>query len=118
MIRLPNKPKLLLDENFPPRIRFPKLNQRYDVKHIRDDFGISGIKDPPVYEVAKKQRRLLITFNPKDFRALSEGGEESGVIGISHNLTDAQLDAKLVSFLRKTSPKRLYGSFHYISGET
>jgi predicted nuclease of predicted toxin-antitoxin system len=118
MIRKTFKPKLLLDENFPPRIRFPKLNQRYDVKHIRDDFGISGIKDPPVYEVAKKQRRLLITFNPKDFRALSEGGEESGVIGVSHNLTNAQLDTKLVAFLRKTSPKRLYGSFHYISGET
>ena len=118
MIRIHTKPKLLLDENFPPRQRLPKLNQRYDVKHIRDDFGLVGLKDPPVYEVAVKEHRLLITFNPDDFRPLVENREASGVIGVSHNLTDAQIDTKLVALLNKTSPKRLYGAFHYISGET
>ena len=115
---IPSKPKLLLDENFSPRSRLPKLNQRYDVKHIRDDFGLVGLKDPPVYAVAVKEQRLLITFNPDDFRPLVANKEASGVIGVSHNLTDAQIDTKLVALLRKTSPKSLYGAFHYISGET
>jgi len=119
MIRLPIKPKLLLDENFPPRSRLAKLNRRYDVKHIRDDYGLVGLKDPPVYTVAQEQQRLLITFDPEDFRPLVEKNKEAGgVIGVSHNLSDAQIDTKLVAYLRKRSPKRLYGAFHYISGET
>src|SRR5436305_5017178 len=118
MSRTPTKPKLLLDENFPPRARLPKRNQRYGVKHIRDDFGYVGLKDPPVYEVAVKEHRLLVTFNPDDFRPLVENREASGVIGVSHNLTNAQIDTKLVALLRKSSHKRLYGQFHYITGET
>jgi predicted nuclease of predicted toxin-antitoxin system len=118
MIRMHTKPKLLLDENFPPRARLPKLNQRYDVKHIRDDFGFVGLKDPQVYEVAVKEHRLLVTFNPDDFRPLVENREASGVIGVSHNFTNAQIDTKLVALLRKMSRKRLYGQFHYISGES
>src|SRR3982751_1456196 len=118
MIRIPTKPKLLLDENFPPRSRLPKLNRRFDVKHIRDDFGYVGLKDPPVYTVALQQQRLLITFDPDDFRPLVEDKEASGVIGVSHNLTDAQIDTKLVALLRRSSRKNLYGAFNYISGET
>jgi Domain of unknown function (DUF5615) len=52
--------KLLYDENMPPRQRFPRLNSRYDVKHIRDDFHYTGLKDPPVYELAKSLNRLII----------------------------------------------------------
>jgi hypothetical protein len=31
---------------------------------------------------------------------------------------ESQMDTKLVAFLRKGSPKSLYGASHYISGET
>ncbi len=96
----------------------PKLNQLYDVKHLRDDFRITGITDPPVHALAVKQHRLVITFNAEDFRPLAEKSTESGVIGVSNNLTNEQIDTKLVAFLRKTKPKSLYGAFHYISGES
>jgi len=118
MTRKLYKHKLLLDENFPARTRLPKLNQLYDVKHLRDDLGITGIKDPPVHAVAASQRRLVITFNAEDFRPLTKKSEDSGVIGVSTNLTSNQIDTKLVAFLKKQSPKSLYGAFHYISGES
>ena len=118
MIRRLYKHKLLLDENFPARTKLPKLNELYDVKHLRDDLGITSITDPQVYAVAVKQCRLVVTFNAEDFRPLAEKRAESGVIGISTNLTNKQIDTKLVAFLRKQPPKRLYGAFHYISAES
>jgi predicted nuclease of predicted toxin-antitoxin system len=50
--------RLLLDENMPPRQRFPRLNSRFDVKHVRDDWHKTGIKDPLVYELAHKRKRV------------------------------------------------------------
>jgi len=26
-----------------PRTRFPRLNSRFDIKHIRDDFNLAGL---------------------------------------------------------------------------
>jgi predicted nuclease of predicted toxin-antitoxin system len=119
MTRRPYKHKLLLDENFPPRKRFPKLNALYDVKHIILDLHQrEGQDDPAVYEIARKQQRLLITRNFDDFRNLPTPADTAGVIGISGNLTYAQIDTKLVAFLKRANPKRLYGSANYISGES
>ncbi len=43
------KHKLLFDENMPRRLVFPRLNELFDVKHIRDDLGHGGISDPEVH---------------------------------------------------------------------
>jgi predicted nuclease of predicted toxin-antitoxin system len=118
MIHKTFKPKLLLDENFPIRVYFPILNSRYDVKHISEDLHKDGIKDPEVYELAKQQKRLVVTYNNKDFRPFADMSQESGIIGISQNLTFSQIDTKLAALLKKNSSKNLYGAFHYISGET
>jgi predicted nuclease of predicted toxin-antitoxin system len=114
-----HKYKLLLDENFPRRIRFPKLNELYDVKHIVLDLGKrQGLADPDVYEVARNHKRIVITRNISDFRDLPKPADTAGVIGVSGNLTYEQIDTKLVAFLKKATPKSLYGAFHYISGES
>jgi predicted nuclease of predicted toxin-antitoxin system len=118
MKRILHKHKLLLDENFRPRTRFPKLNELYDVKHIADDLRKGGLRDREVYEVARSQKRLVITYNDKDFRPFADKSTESGIIGVSPNLTLAQIDTKLVAFLKKANQKSLYGAFHYISGES
>ncbi len=39
------KHKLLLDEGFPPRSYFPRLNQRFEVKHIKSDLRKIGLPD-------------------------------------------------------------------------
>jgi hypothetical protein len=62
----------------PPRQRFPRLNSRFDLKHIRDDFSQLGLKDPVVYDLAAKRNRLIITFNGTDFKKLI--GLHMGVI--------------------------------------
>jgi len=110
--------KLLLDENMPPRQRFPRLNSRFDVKHIRDDLDQSGQKDQLVYVLASKLNRLIITFNGDDFINMVDQSIETGVINISANLRYDQIDTKLTSLFTKSTPSTLYGKFTNLTGET
>ena len=118
MIHRTFKPKLLLDENMPYRRHLPNLNRSFDVKHVSEDFHKAGIPDSEVYELAVKRGRLVVTQNDKDFRPFAAKSLESGIIGVSTNLTPPQIDTKLVALLRKSSQKQLYGAFNYISGES
>jgi len=110
--------KLLLDENFLPRSRLPLLNKRYDIKHIKNDFKEVGLTDPQVYGFAVKEKRIIITFNDKDFFNIASKSNKSGVIGISTNMTSDHIDKKIAAFLRKSTPREVYGKFVYISEET
>ena len=110
--------KLLLDENMPPRQRFPRLNSRFDLKHMRDDFNHIGVKDPAVYDLAVKQNRLIITFNGKDFKKLLDKSVQTGLINVSANLRYEQIDTKLTALLTKSSEKSLFGQFTDLTGET
>ena len=110
--------KLLLDEGFPLKTFFPRLHDRYDLKHIADDFKKSGLKDRDVYKVALKEKRLVITFNYKDFKIFGTISKSSGIIGISNNLSFEQIDKKVTALLMKKKPGELYGSSIFISGET
>ena len=110
--------KLLLDENFPLRNYFPTLNRRFDLKHISGDYKQAGLSDPKVYEVAKKENRLVVTFNTKDFIDLAQTSPEAGVIGISHNLPPEQIDKKITALLMRSTKKTLLGKLTMISGES
>src|SRR6266567_2875929 len=113
-----HKFKLLLDENMPARRRFPLLNQLFDVKHLAFDLRKGGLPDAQVYHQAAAMHRLIITFNGKDFRDLAHKSQETGIIYPSNNLTNEQLDTKLVALLLRSSPTRLYGAFTTLTGET
>lgn len=110
--------KLLLDENMPPRQRFPRLNSRFDVKHIRDDFNQTSLKDPAVYDLAVKLNRLVVTFNGDDFENKADKSNDSGIINVSANMRYEQIDTKLTALLVKSTPNALYGKFTEITGET
>ena len=110
--------KLLLDENMPPRQRFPRLNSRFDVKHIRDDLHQIGLRDPVVYAFAREHNRLIITFNGDDFEKMADQSTQTGIINVSANLRYEQIDTKLTALLMKSSPKALYGAFTDLTGET
>ncbi len=110
--------KLLFDENMPPRQRFLRLNSRFDVKHIRDDLKKTGLKDPAVYEVARALNRLIITFNGDDFRKMVDQSTKTGVINLSSNLRNDQIDTKLTALLTKRNPSALFGKFTDLTGET
>lgn len=110
--------KLLLDENMPIRSTFPRLNHRFDVKHIVADLKQIGLPDTAVYALACKHKRLLVTFNEKDFRDLAKHTKDSGIIGISANLSNEQIDKKLTSLLTKETPGSLFGKRTMITGES
>lgn len=110
--------KFVFDENMPPRTRFPRLNSRYDVKHIRDDFHKDGIPDAEVYDLAVKTKRIIITFNGDDFRMMASKSTETGILYVSDNLLNEQIDTKLTAFLTRSKPKSLLGKFISITNET
>lgn len=110
--------KLLLDEGLPYRTKLPRVNSRYDLKHIKGDLKISGISDEKVYEVAGKTYRLLIIFNIKDYKKLAKKSSNTGIIGISQNLSNEQIDKKLTALLAKSGPRELYGKFTPITGKS
>lgn len=113
-----HKHKLLLDENFPIRTHFPALNRRFDLKHIKADLNHEGLSDPEVYTLARKQGRLVVTRNIKHFKELAQKSNDTGVIGVSENLTFGQADKKLTSLLNKSTKKSLLGKLTTIGGET
>src|SRR5438876_4638814 len=96
------KHKLLLDEGFPPRSYFPILNQRFDVKHIKDDLKKIGLPDEAVYTVAVQLKRLIVTYNAKDFRHLASRSQATGVIGVGALTLYHHIDKKLTSLLTKS----------------
>ena len=112
-----HKHKLLLDENFPIRTHFPTLNRRFDVKHVGANLNLEGLSDPKVYALARKEGRLVVTRNIKDFKELALMSNDAGVIGISPNLTFEQVDKKLTALLNKSTKKSLFGKLTTISGE-
>ena len=109
------KHKLLLDEGFPPRMYFPMLNERFDVKHIKSDFRKIGLPDTEVYAFAVMLKRLIVTYNAKDFRRLAHNSEETGVIGVPALMLYHHIDNKLTSLLTHSSPNALQGKYTALS---
>lgn len=118
MQKPPRKHKLLFDANMPHRKYFPTLNERFDVKHLQEDFHIYGIPDTQVYQLAVSKDRIIVTQNSKDFRTFAGTRQDRGIIGIDSNLPPAQTDKKLTAFLINHSAKSLAGKFVTFSGET
>ncbi len=113
-----HKHKLLLDENMRPRTRFPRLNSRFDVKHVEEDLHCGGMSDPEVYALSMKLQHVLVTYNAKDFRSLAGTMHDAGIIGVSAHLTTPQVDTKLTALLMRSTPQSLAGKFTSLTGET
>lgn len=111
------KHKLVLDEHLPPRQFFPRLNEHFDVKHIKHDLHCGGMDDPSIHELAVEQGRIILTTNVKDFRPLLRE-DSPGVIGIPETWSSARLDTKLTSLLMKHGPNYFKGCFRSLGAET
>ena len=95
----------------PHRLTFPRLNELFDVKHIRDDLHRGGFSDTQVYDLAVEQNRLIVTYNVKDFKDLANRSQETGVIGVPAHLPPHQVDAKLTALLMRSNGKALVGKY-------
>ena len=82
---------MLLDEQVSPRQYFPRLNERFDVKHIKHDLNLAGLPDPEVYELAVSQGRIILTKNVKDFRTLLRQ-DSPGIIGLPETWSLSRVD--------------------------
>lgn len=103
------KCKLLLDENLPSRVKFPRLNGRFEMSHIVHDLNMPGIKDDRIFAIAEEKGLIIITRNTKDFATKIR--YKSGLIGISPNLSDNDIDTKVTSILTKHKDCYLIGRF-------
>jgi predicted nuclease of predicted toxin-antitoxin system len=103
------KHKLLFDENMPPRQRFPRLNSRFDVKHVSHDYNKGGIADEEVYKMAYEQGRIVITINRDDFAKLLGAKDDCGVIAVPDGPAATQTDTKLTALLMQHGPNYFRG---------
>ena len=110
------KHKTLLDEHLYHRRVYPLLNERFDVKHIRDDLHVDGLPDPQVYELAVKQERILLTTNVKDFRPLLRD-DCPGIIGIPDAWLPDRIDSKLTALLMHYGPNYFRGRYRPLAAE-
>lgn len=108
------KHKLLLDEHLYHRRAYPTLNERFDVKHIKEDLHRGGIDDREIYQLAVAQGRIILTINVKDFRQLLTP-DAPGVIGIPETWSAKRIDTKLTAVLTKYGPNFFRGQFHALS---
>ncbi|MBI2330211.1 DUF5615 family PIN-like protein [Candidatus Daviesbacteria bacterium] len=111
------KHKLLLDENFPVRSYFPNLNKRHDIKHLTKDLNLASLSDIKVYKLAQKEKRVVVTYNVKDFVPLMANDTKSGIIGVSPSLLPEQADKKLTALLNKSTKKSLFGKLTTLTEE-
>ena len=109
------KHKLLLDEGFPPRSYFRNNNQRFDVKHVKDDLRKIKLPEEEVYALAVQMKRLIVTYNAKDFRRIAGNSQDTGVIGVGALTPYHHIDTKLTFLLTKSSPTALQGTYTALS---
>jgi hypothetical protein len=72
--------RLLLDEMFSPQIARELRSRGHDVEAISGRAEWGALSDPDVLEVARRERRAIVTNNLRDFRplhheAIAAGGE-------------------------------------------
>jgi len=110
------KHKTLLDEHLPPRQILARLNAHFDVKHIKHDLNLAGLPDPAIYELARKQGRIILTINVKDFRPLLRE-DSPGIIGIPENWAADRIDSKLTAVLMRHGPNYFRGRYRSLAAE-
>ena len=108
------KHKTLLDEQVSPRQYFPRLNERFDVKHIKHDLNFASLPDPEIYVLALSQGRIILTKNVKDFRPLLRE-DSPGIIGIPEAWSNHLIDTKLTALLMHHGPAYFRGRYHSLA---
>ncbi|MBI4948328.1 DUF5615 family PIN-like protein [Candidatus Berkelbacteria bacterium] len=109
------KPKILLDESLPGRDKFPQLNSYCNCKHV-NEFSLNGATDPVVYDKAITEKRILVTFNIKDFKKLViDNSSGPSVIGLSTRLSYEQIDKKVLSKVKNLTESEFVGKYFSIT---
>jgi predicted nuclease of predicted toxin-antitoxin system len=114
--KIPKKKKfrILLDSAFAKPDAFPKLRKKANLAHAVHDLGLSSqAEDEEIYQKAVGEERFVLTINFKDFRRLVKKGK-SGILGIESQLTNEEIDQKVVEFLKDKDPEKMLGRAYKI----
>lgn len=106
------KHKLLFDENMPPRTRYTRLNEYFDVKYVSHDYHKDGISDEEVYRIAYEQKRIIITINRDDFIKLAGTKDDRGIIALPDGQVATRTDTKLTALLMRHGPSYFSRRLH------
>jgi len=99
----PNRYSLLLDEMFPRRKAFPRLNKYHNLKHVFHDLNLNNNQDENVVKLAKTQKRILISKNKKHMIQLCRI-EQVKLISITETMDWEEIDSIVMAALRKMKP--------------
>ncbi len=103
--------RLFLDAHISGRrIAGPLRDQGHDVRAADEERSLDGLEDEQLLELATREKRLMITFDVKDFTVIARRWAEAGrghaglcvVVGIDHGEFGTILQA-LASLLRAHS---------------
>ena len=103
--------KLLLDEGVHLPQSYPNLNNLHDLVHV-SQVNLKGKEDKKIFDWAKRNSRITVVFNVKDFQKFIHPNFPS-IIALSTNLTDKQADLKICKALKELKPSETKG--HLIS---
>lgn len=80
--------KLLLDEQISGKVTDRLRKQGHDVVAATADPALRGLSDPDLFEVAQRQKRVVVSYNRADFEAIvrdySAAGQEHHGLVIVH----------------------------------
>ena len=99
--------KLLLDEGVHLPQKYPNLNNLHSAVHV-SKVDLQGKSDEKIFEYARRDSRMMIVFNVKDFRKFIKNDSPS-VISLSTNLSDIEADLKICKALKTLKSNQVKG---------
>lgn len=98
-----------MDSAFAPVKAFPLLAKKANLKNAYFDFGLpKQCEDSEIYQKAIADNRFVLTVNFNDFNRLIKK-DKPGIIGIPSQLTNAEIDKMVSSFLIGKNPNDFLG---------
>lgn len=98
----------MLDTAFAHPSVFKKLKTKANLKHVRHDYSLSRqAEDKDIYQLATKERRLVITID-NDFTRLVKS-KQAGILLINPYLSNKEIDRTLSDFISGKNPDDCLG---------
>ena len=112
-----NVPKLLLDEHIWAYLAKILREQRFDVIHV-EEVDLTATPDDKIMQYAAGERRAVVTFNIKHYIPLAiqyfeDGKEHYGVV-VSRQLSQGELQRRVIKLLESVSAEELMNSVRYL----
>ncbi len=98
--------------------KFVKLCKKAHLSHAVLNYGLSRkASDEEIYQLATKEKLLVLTINFKDFKRLVKTNS-AGVFGIPGDLSNEEIDSLVCNFIRRKNPDDYQGKATLINADS